>query len=329
MALLPWCEAPSQRLRQLREQGRLGHAWLVAGPQGVGKLQFVQDVARWMFCSQPTSHGACGECQDCHLFDVGTHPDWLLLQPEKKQITVGQVRELIDFAHNTSQRGAKVLVIAPAEAMNVNAANALLKILEEPPPETLLVLVSHQSGQLLATLRSRCQQLQLTLPERAQALLWLREQGAEEAERLLDKAKGAPLKALDLAHNDVLATQDTMLAQLQALLDGKLTAIQAAKTCEKFAVQTSIEYLLSCCHDLLRALQAGLQPSEELRPLLNRLNQIGTAPALLPALHAYQQQVQAAYKVAVAPNNANALLMLEALFGGWLKLRERLRRSRQ
>src|SRR5690606_2985727 len=104
MAFLPWCEPPFQHLRQLQEQDRLGHAWLISGPAGIGKLHFVQELARWLFCSAPTAQGACGECQDCHLFEVGSHPDWLLLQPEKKTITVGQIRELIDFAQNTSQR---------------------------------------------------------------------------------------------------------------------------------------------------------------------------------------------------------------------------------
>jgi DNA polymerase-3 subunit delta' len=327
MAFLPWCEAPFARLRQLREQGRLGHAWLIAGPVGVGKLQFVQELARWLYCAAPMPQGACGACQDCHLFDVGTHPDWRLLQPEKKQLTVGQVRELIDFAQVTSQRGTKVLVLAPAEAMNINAANALLKILEEPPPDTMLFLVSHQSAQLLATLRSRCQQLNFKLPEREQALAWLRAQGAAEPERLLAKAKGAPLKALELTAGDTLAAQDTVLAQLQALLNGATTPIQAAKTCEKFAVQTSIEYLLSTCQALLRSVQTGFAPEAETAPLLERLRGLGSTATLPPLLHSYQQQVQAAYKVALAPNNANALLMLEALFGGWVKLRERLRRT--
>jgi DNA polymerase-3 subunit delta' len=327
MAFLPWCEAPFARLRQLREQGRLGHAWLVAGPAGVGKLQFVHELARWLYCSAPTPQGACGECQDCHLFDVGTHPDWLLLQPEKKQLTVGQIRELIDFAHVTSQRGTKVLVLAPAEAMNINAANALLKILEEPPPATLLLLVSHQSAQLLPTLRSRCQQLNVNLPDPVQALAWLRAQGVTDPERLLTKAKGAPLKARELAENDTLATQDTVLEQLQALLAGTATPIQAAKTCEKFVVQASIEYLLSTCQALLRTVQTGLPVDPELAQLLEKLRNLGSAAALPPLLHGYQQQVQAAYEVALAPNNANALLMLEALFGGWVKLRERLRKT--
>ena len=329
MAFLPWCQPAFDHLRHLREQNRFGHAWLIGGPPGVGKLHFVQELARWLFCSTPTAQGACGECQDCHLFDVGSHPDWLLLQPEKKQITVGQVRELIEFAQGTSQRGMQVLVIAPAEAMNLNAANAVLKILEEPPPNTVLLLVSHQTTQLLATLRSRCQQLPIPLPSTAQALAWLQHQGISGVERLLTKAKGAPLKALSLASDDVLVAQDMVLAQLVALMGSTTKPIQAAKMCEKFSVQTSIEFMLSLCQELLRALQTGAAPTSEVEPLLDQLRARGAQHALISLLHDYQVQVQAAYKVALAPNNANALLMLEALFGSWVKMRERVRRSHQ
>ncbi|MDR2212475.1 MAG: DNA polymerase III subunit delta' [Pseudomonadales bacterium] len=327
MALLPWHQEPLTRLHQLREQGRLSHAWLIDGPAGAGKLAFSKEVARWLFCAAPTQQGACGRCQDCHLFEVGSHPDWLLLEPEKKLLKVDQVRELIDFAQLSNQRGSKVLVLAPAEAMNLNAANALLKILEEPPPDTLLLLVSQHSAQLLPTLRSRCQRLSLSLPEPDAALRWLREQGVKDAEKLLAHAQGAPLKALAMAEDDTLAAQDAMLAQLDALLANSLTAVQAAKACEKFPLQTSIEYLLSICQALLRAVQAELTPPAEFAPLWERLRQSGAAATLPLLLHAYQQQAQAAYKVAQAPNNANALLMLEALFGDWVRLRERLRRA--
>ncbi|HWK52883.1 MAG TPA: hypothetical protein VNR18_00800, partial [Hyphomicrobiales bacterium] len=259
----------------------------------------------------------------------GTHPDWLLLEPEKRQITVGQIRELIEFAHNTSQRGTKVLVLHPAEAMNLNAANAVLKILEEPPPGTVLILVSHHSGQLLATLRSRCQQLEVALPSNEQALAWLQQMGASDAQRLLHKARGAPLRALALRDNDTLACQDAMAAQLLALLLGEVSPIAAAKNCEKFAIQTSIEFLLEACRDLAATAQ-GAAPlrDEDLRPLYAQLLQGAASTARLPLLlHAFQRQVLEAYKVVLAPNNANPLLILEALFGAWVRLREKLRKT--
>src|SRR5688572_26938007 len=156
-SLLPWQQAQFNRLHALWSNARLAHAWLLTGLPGVGKLSFALHLTRHLLCRQATAQGPCGNCQDCHLFSVGSHPDWLLLQPETRQLKIEQIRDAIGFAQNTSQRGgAKVIVLEPAEAMNLNAANALLKILEEPPAGTFLLLISGQPGLLLPTLRSRC-----------------------------------------------------------------------------------------------------------------------------------------------------------------------------
>jgi len=327
MLLLPWHQAAFQDFSRQYQQARLGHAWLISGMPGIGKLQFCQYLGKWLFCRHRTDAGPCNECQDCHWFDVGTHPDWQLLLPEKKTITVGQIRELIGFAQNTSQRGTKVLVINPAEGMNLNAANALLKILEEPPEDTFLMLISHQPGQLLATLRSRCQHLKLSLPGQEEAAAWLVEQGAREPTRLLLKAQGAPLRALALMENDVLVEQEVVLAQLEAILRGDIAPVQAAKKCEKFSIQTSIEYLLDACQELLSTLQSGKAlDDEELQPLLGTLQSLNVTGKstgqgnndLVSRLHTFYQQLMSTYKVVMAPNNANALLILEGVFGGWM-----------
>jgi DNA polymerase III subunit delta' len=114
-ALLPWHEEAFSQLRNLQTTGRLGHAWLLAGHPGTGKLNFALYLAQYLLCTQSAEGKPCGACQDCHLFKRRNHPDFRLEQPEKALIKVDQIRDTIDFAQNMSRRGGmKVLVFEPA-----------------------------------------------------------------------------------------------------------------------------------------------------------------------------------------------------------------------
>lgn len=210
----PWHRAQFQSL--LERRGRLPHALLLRGMQGIGKLAFAEALARALLCERPEKDGrACGRCAACGWMAQGGHPDIRRLEPEalgepqeaeegreKKasvQIQVEQVRAIADFINVTSHRGgAKVVLIHPAESLNVNAANALLKNLEEPPPRTYFLLVSHRWHQLLPTVKSRCQHVALPPPPLAIAQNWLGEQGLDHPELALAQAGGAPLLALNL-----------------------------------------------------------------------------------------------------------------------------------
>jgi DNA polymerase-3 subunit delta' len=324
-SLLPWQEAEFRRLLQLQAAGRLGHAWLLSGLAGSGTLQFARHLARTLLCSAEEGERPCGSCSSCHLFQQGTHPDWFLLQPPKRLIVVDQVREAIDFANTTSQRGGyKIVCIEPAESMNLNAANALLKLLEEPPAGTLLLLLTQQPGLLLATLRSRCQRLALPLPTREQAQAWLQTQpqGAAAA-GLLDLAGGAPLRALELAAEGRQEQHAAVLDVLQELLSGSLAPIQAARQCDKFDAVAIMESLLRCLQALSLQLQ-GRQPLAD--PQLRLLAEVlaaraGERTALV--LHSLHAQHARARRSLLSSNNPNALLVLEQVFGEWSKLRQR------
>lgn len=211
---LPWHQAHLERLRE--EGARLPHALLVRGPAGIGKLEFAQTLAKALLCERSDQQAlACGRCSACGWVEQRSHPDLRLLEPEslldreeeeggekKKasvQISVDQVRALSEFVSLSSHRGrAKVVVIHPAEALNPSAGNALLKSLEEPPPATYFLLVSHRWHQLLATIKSRCRQVALTLPDREAARTWLVEQGVSDPDLALSQAGGAPVLAARL-----------------------------------------------------------------------------------------------------------------------------------
>jgi len=314
--LLPWHQALFAQMRAAHASKRLGHAWLLSGHQGTGKLAFARHLARTLLCITSTADGPCDSCRSCHQFRVGSHPDFLQVQPEKKLITVDQIRETIEYAQNTSQRGGlQILVFEPAEAMNLNAANALLKLLEEPTAQTLLLLVSHQSGLLLPTIRSRCQVLRCPLPESGQAEAWLLAQGLAGNPRLaLQKAGGAPLRALAQAGSGSQGERLVLLDCLQAVLQKRMQPVEAARKCEKFAILATIDYLVLSLGDLLAALQAGLALRDT--DLQTLLELVRVEARILP-LHRLLASVQQARRVALASNNANQLLMLEALFAEW------------
>ena len=215
----PW-NAPLFEALKARFE-RFPHALLIHGVRGTGKLALAERVAQLLLCEDPARR-PCGRCDGCRWLAAGSHPDFRRLEPEalakepvefeeapeapakrskpSTEIKVEQVRELAGFLNLRSHRGRlRVALVHPAEDMNENAANALLKGLEEPPAGAVFLLVSHRPSQLLPTIRSRCVALAVPVPPRAPALRWLAEQGAPDAERWLAYAGGAPLQALEFA----------------------------------------------------------------------------------------------------------------------------------
>ena len=211
--IYPWHKSEFEEL--LERRGQLPHALLMRGPQGIGKLAFAEAMSHALLCESPGSDGsACGRCTACGWMGQGSHPDFRRLEPEalavsrdaeergekkkpSEEIRVEQVRGIEDFIQVTSHRGgAKVVLIHPAETLNANAANALLKNLEEPPPRTYFLLVANRWHQLLPTIKSRCQQIALPQPSAEAARGWLKEEGLRDPDLALAQAGNAPLLAL-------------------------------------------------------------------------------------------------------------------------------------
>lgn len=229
---LPWHVQARERLEAALASERLPHGLLLQGPAGVGKDHFASALAAAVIC---TGRGArleaCGACAECRLSRAGNHPDvhWLRPPEDRKSIGVDQVRETCDQLGMTSlRRGYRLAIVVPADRMTTAAQNALLKTLEEPSPRTLLLLVTARPSALLATLRSRCQRVEIARPDPAVALPWLEHAlGGAASPRLLDVAGGAPLKALALApHFAALELQLTGL--LEPFLEGRIEVTRAA-----------------------------------------------------------------------------------------------------
>ena len=221
----PWLESVWQRL--LSTRARPAQALLLAGPRGVGKSALAQAWAQALLCeARLPDGGACGSCPACHWFEAGTHPDFRLVTLQEKTskegevkmatgIEVDQAREAVDFVQlSTYRAGLRVVLVNPADSLNLASANALLKVLEEPPLNTVFVLVSDQPRRLLPTIRSRCTRLDIGLPDTDTAMQWLDGRQLEEAATLLALSGGAPLDALNWADGVELDERRSMLAGL-------------------------------------------------------------------------------------------------------------------
>ncbi len=273
--LFPWQESDWKRLRELAK--RPVHGLLFKGNIGIGKLDLAFSYANSLLCQHPDEDGfACGKCPACHWFEQGTHPDYRLLQPDSmslenedsddiksvtgkkpsKQISVDQVRGLADFfGMSAHQGGRRVIVIHPAETMNANAANALLKNLEEPPPGLLFILISHKPQQLLPTIRSRCLSFALTAPDTGSATTWLAEQGVKNPAATLAASGFSPLQALQ-SHEQLNVTErDELLRAIRQ--PDKLDVFALADLLQKTEQALVVQWLQQWCYDLSSMKLAG------------------------------------------------------------------------
>jgi DNA polymerase-3 subunit delta' len=260
----------------LSRRATLPHALLVAGPRGIGKRVLALNLARALLCEAPRADGlACGTCPSCTYAAAAQHPDLLLVErieaaedtEEKKRDPYGvdRIREVTRWATLTSHRGgSKVAIVYPAESLNASSGNALLKTLEEPPPGTYLMLVSHQPGRIPATLRSRCGFVAAPRPSADDARQWLQAQGVTDAAAILAQAGGAPLRALDFADRAWQEERGVWLAALAK--PSTLPAVALAARVEagqreerKDRLGLAIDWLLAWTADLARA-AAGAPP---------------------------------------------------------------------
>ncbi|MFK7890016.1 MAG: DNA polymerase III subunit delta', partial [Granulosicoccus sp.] len=193
-----WLDADAKHLMAVAESNRLHHALLVTGISGIGKLAFCHWLAEALLCSNRTEKGACGDCPSCKQLTAHSHPDYLQVLPEGANagIKIDTVRDLVDWMQLTAgQQSYRVALIAEANGLNRHSANSLLKTLEEPSDNAVLILCASRSGALPATIRSRCQKITLKMSNRQAAIDWLRPQCADP-EQALTEAGGAPLAAL-------------------------------------------------------------------------------------------------------------------------------------
>ncbi|HYW75644.1 MAG TPA: DNA polymerase III subunit delta' [Gammaproteobacteria bacterium] len=252
---LPWQRAAWARVCARVRGDQLSHALVFAGLPGIGKRRFAKALAASVLCHSTRSGAACGECASCSRIAAGTHPDLLRLSPEEagKRIGIEAVREFAAHLLLTSQyRRGRVGIIEPAEAMTLNAANSLLKTLEEPPAGSHIFLVADHLMSLPATIRSRCQIIDPGHPSQEAARAWLHEQGAKEAAEAIAEFTHAPLQALELARNDYVERKQAWARQVVALLEGEDDVVAVSEQWQKENLTLLLAWLYTWALDLLR-----------------------------------------------------------------------------
>ena len=303
---------------RVHKAGRMPHAILLTGAQGIGKRELARDIAA-MALEVDADNGAR------QLFEAGTHPDFFHLAPteDKTIISVEQARQLSGRLALTALRGhGKAAVIAPAEAMNREAANALLKTLEEPPGGCVMILVSHNPGALPMTIRSRCRRVALQKPGREAALGWLRPllgESSNQAETLLALADGAPLRALVFHEQGLAATHRELLRDLQALHDGTgVTPSIAAKWSGADPV-ILIAWLQRLASQAVRLKMTGRAGDNQAQADELKHLKISWPAISLTRIFEYLALLQRARREADA--NLNRELFLERIFIHWQALK--------
>jgi DNA polymerase-3 subunit delta' len=275
--MYPWQQTQWSQMTQLLKTERLPHAILLYGNQGLGKADFAASLASAVLCQSPTSdHQACGLCKSCQLLAASTHPDLYYLKPTAAatsrsknpllSIRIDDVRTLCEKLNQTSQYGGfRVAILNHAEQLTLQAANSLLKTLEEPGKNVLILLVTAHTHRLPVTIRSRCQSLRFTVPDETQSLRWLKDNQPGYSENQLTEkqlqqslkfAFASPLSALNYLqkteHQEILSAAMTASVSNKNSLDyaAKLTNYPKVKTLEGMMIWASdLAKLQSCGFD--------------------------------------------------------------------------------
>ena len=315
--MYPWLIPDWHALSQTVEAGRLGHAWLLLGDPGLGKEQLAERLARLHLCQQPDRGEPCGQCHSCQLFDKGHHPDLGTVTVDSKTIGVEAIREICARLQNSAQLGrGKVVIIPDAERMTESAANALLKTLEEPAGDSLLLLIASQVSRLLPTILSRCHKHVCQLPTEGETVRWLAEQGHQATLAQVRICQGAPLRVLRYIEEQQDGKRRELLESFVSL---PLTPTRATHVCSQLADETQVRlhWLQLFLCDALKT-QAGCGHHQLAMPDLAALSQqLAEGNSSEKLLEAEQQLV--ALKAACQPGQlSNSTIHLMNWLSRWL-----------
>lgn len=298
------------------------HALLLHGPEGIGKEDFARLAARALLCQQPDAQGlACDRCKSCQLMDAENHPDFTPVRSEEtgKAIKVDQIRDLIKrMTLSPHFGGYRIVLIAPADQMNLAASNSLLKTLEEPQANTVIFLVTSKISRLPATVRSRCQMLRFARPDSVAALNWLKPslQNGSQAEQLLMAANGAPLLARQMAVDETIRFRQQVLQDLAAISAGKKQALTVAAEWLKQAHDKTLQWVYHWVCDMIR-IKCGDERFVINQDMARQLQSFAQTIDL-NRLYLFLDQLSDAIRL--RQTSANELLLLEGLLLNWTYL---------
>ena len=286
--IYPWLLDYWAKLNRYLQHDRLPSALMLHGDEGLGLVELACAFANRVCCLQPNNEGmACGQCASCLLFNAGSYPDFYHLQPEdgKSTIRIDAIRELsANLSLSAQYTKPRVVLIDTADAMPHQAANSLLKTLEEPSDNTCLILIAHNLSKVPLTIRSRCQLLSLKTIDRDQACSWLELSGCQQAPEYLSLANGAPLLAQNLAQLEALDKQTALFKQLISVFKGQLDPLLFAEACFSHKELPVLQWLIAWFTDALKCAH-GCSSDKLIKPSLAIELKILTAKLELKQLH--------------------------------------------
>jgi DNA polymerase-3 subunit delta' len=319
--ILPWHGQYWDYLVMQFKKHRLPHALLLIGANGLGKQALARNLAALLLCHRKDHGIPCGNCGGCLLLASGNHPDLMYIAAEEDNgiIKIDQVREIVESLHSSAhQRGWRVVIIEQADMMNLAAANALLKSLEEPAVQTMLILTTAYANKLPATIRSRCQKLVIHTPAHIVAESWLRDKlVGVDVKLLLILANGAPLQALSWGMTEFFAKRKTLFEHIYTLVFDHNHWDAVLEAASVFDLNELILLLLYVILDLIKLkllVSATLVNEDEIVKL--------TALAIvadLSKIFAYQQELFRLKEYLLSKFNLNRRVILERLVIDWLR----------
>ena len=309
-----WHQTVWDQLITTRNSNHLPHAILISGAEGTGKQAFAEALIDSLLCESPLKdYHACGHCKSCHVKHSDAHPDYVhvTIDEKKTQILIDQIRQLNEFLQlSRSYQGSRVAFIHPAEALNINAANSLLKSLEEPADNSVIILLTSQLSTLLPTIKSRCQILHLVTPSKETALQWLSQQSIQhKPDELLEMSGGRPLYALTLDNEEHFERRNNFANDLSAVVMHQQSITEISKKWQHAVKYELLDWQIHWVQQLIKCHFSHTQQPSVL-----------TIPRSGEITNLWQLHDQLIKLRAIAHTSLNAQLFIENMLLSWMKL---------
>ena len=324
----PWQAKIWQQFCLAKQNNHLPHALLLQGAEYTGKLKFANSVVKSLLCEQnsqefdqPKDQGsceACHQCRSCKTYSANSNPDYLFIDliEDKQQISIDQIRAMNAFLTlSRSFNTYRVVLIANAERMNKNAANSLLKSLEEPADNSVIILLTSQASVLIPTIKSRCQLLQIPTPNTQQSIEWLQQQTGKESQFVqeLEIAQGKPLAALAV-DDKLIASRDDLLSDIMNIIHEKSSIVDIAKKWHKEDRSRLLDWQIGWINQLISdQYKAGSNNVAD-----TKLAQLGTHILALSLWDLYDQLIK---QKKLVHTSVNPLIFVENMLTLWLQVK--------